>query len=197
MAISFRAGGRIRLHIVNDDGTGLTPLAETLDVRGSVSWSPDGTWIAAGGYDGGSDGLFKVPVAGGAAIRLASGRASDPVWSPDGSLIAYTGAIVAASAPLLAVQDDGTPVTLPPIRLRRGGERYRFLSDGRSLVYMQGDFTWQDFWLLDLATMKSRALTKLANNGAMRTFDITPDDKQIVFDRARDNSDIVLIDLSK
>ena len=29
----------------------------------------------------------------------------------------------------------------------------------------------------------------------MRTFDVTPDGKQIVFDRLRDNSDIVLIDL--
>jgi len=31
----------------------------------------------------------------------------------------------------------------------------------------------------------------------MRTFDITPDGKQIVFDRVRENSDIVLIDLSR
>jgi hypothetical protein len=31
----------------------------------------------------------------------------------------------------------------------------------------------------------------------MRTFDITPDGKHIVFDRIRDNSDIVLIDLQK
>jgi hypothetical protein len=29
----------------------------------------------------------------------------------------------------------------------------------------------------------------------MRTFDITPDGRQIVFDRLRENSDIVLIDL--
>jgi len=29
------------------------------------------------------------------------------------------------------------------------------------------------------------------------TFDITPDGKQIVFDRLRENSDIVLIDLAK
>jgi hypothetical protein len=28
----------------------------------------------------------------------------------------------------------------------------------------------------------------------MRTFDVTPDGKQIVFDRLRDNSDIVLIE---
>ena len=33
------------------------------------------------------------------------------------------------------------------------------------------------------------------NPGAMQTFDITPDGKQIVFDRLRENSDIVLIDL--
>jgi hypothetical protein len=31
----------------------------------------------------------------------------------------------------------------------------------------------------------------------MLTFDITPDGKQIVFDRLRENSDIVLIDLPK
>jgi hypothetical protein len=31
----------------------------------------------------------------------------------------------------------------------------------------------------------------------MRTFDVTADDQQIIFDRARENSDIVLIDLSK
>jgi hypothetical protein len=31
----------------------------------------------------------------------------------------------------------------------------------------------------------------------MRTFDVTPDSKEIVFDRLRDNSDIVLIDLPR
>jgi hypothetical protein len=30
-----------------------------------------------------------------------------------------------------------------------------------------------------------------------RTFDVTPDGKEITFDRLRDNSDIVLIDLQK
>ena len=60
---------------------------------------------------------------------------------------------------------------------------------------MQGDGPSQDFWLLDLKTQQSRLLTRLANSGSMRTFDVTPDGKQIVFDRLRENSDIVLIDL--
>ena len=53
----------------------------------------------------------------------------------------------------------------------------------------------QDFWLLDLTTMKSRRLTRLEPGGEMRTFDITPDGRRIVFDRLSENSDIVLIEL--
>jgi hypothetical protein len=60
---------------------------------------------------------------------------------------------------------------------------------------MQGTGAGQDFWLLDLRTMKSSRLTRLNNPAFMRTFDITPDGKQIVFDRLRGNSEIVLIDL--
>jgi len=60
---------------------------------------------------------------------------------------------------------------------------------------MQGETGCQDFWLLDLATKKTRRLTRLNNRATMRTFDITPDGKEIVFDRLRENSDVVLIDL--
>jgi hypothetical protein len=83
---------------------------------------------------------------------------------------------------------------LPPVLVRPGG--YRFLPNGSGLVYLpriQG----LDFWLLDFATKKSRALTRFSNQGALRTFDITRDGKYIVFDRSRQNSNIVLIDLPK
>jgi Tol biopolymer transport system component len=42
--------------------------------------------------------------------------------------------------------------------------------------------------------MKTRQVARLTDEGS-RTFDITPDGKRIVFDRVRQNSDIVLIDL--
>ena len=67
----------------------------------------------------------------------------------------------------------------------------------QSLIYMQGLLASQDFWLLDLASMKSRPLTRLQNRAAMRTFDVTSDGKQIVFDRLRENSQVVMIDLPK
>ena len=122
------------------------------------------------------------------------GPAQDPVWSPDGSLIAYAGASVGPYAPLLATRPDGTPVEFPKIEMLVGGARARFLPGGKSLV---GLVAAQDFWILDLETMKTRQLAHLINSATVRTFDITPDGKQIVFDRLRENSDIVLIDLPK
>ena len=62
-------------------------------------------------------GLFRIPVDGGTPIRLVTGPAFDPVVSPDGNLIVYAGQQTAV-APLLAVRPDGSPVTLPPIRVR-------------------------------------------------------------------------------
>ena len=66
-----------------------------------------------------------------------------------------------------------------------------------ALVYAQGPFRAQDFWLLDLEKKTSRQLTRLNNSAATQSFDVTADGKQIVFDRVRENSDIVLIDLAR
>ena len=46
-------------------------------------------------------------------------------------------------------------------------------------------------------TGEQRQITRLGNKGNVRGFDITPDGKHIVFDRLRQNSDIVLIDLPR
>jgi Tol biopolymer transport system component/tRNA A-37 threonylcarbamoyl transferase component Bud32 len=195
VAIVIRRQGKLRLHVLAADGGEMRAVAESVDVRGGASWSPDGKWIVVGGIEGGRDGLFKIPADGGEPVRLLTGTAFNPVWSPHGGLIAYMGANVSANAPLLAVREDGAPVELPRILLRRDGERIRFMPDGQSLLYMEGTLRAQDFWLLDLTSMKSRQLTRLTGRDTMRTFDVMPDGKHIVFDRLRDNSDIVLIDL--
>jgi len=62
---------------------------------------------------------------------------------------------------------------------------------------MEGSTPLQNFWLLDLATKKTKPLTHFSNSAAMNTFDITPDGKKIIFDRLRENSDLVLIDVPK
>jgi Tol biopolymer transport system component len=183
----------LRLYLVSADGAELNALAENIDVRGAQSWAPDGKWIVTGGIDASGQGLFKIPVDGGAAVKLVPGMAFNPVWSPDGALIIYAGPNVNSNSPLRAVTPDGSAVRLPEIQIPYAGERFRFLPDGSGVVYMQG-FVRQDFWLLDLRTKTTRPLTKLSSTGALRSFDVTPDGKRIVFDRSRDNSDVVLID---
>ena len=66
---------------------------------------------------------------------------------------------------------------------------------GRELVLMQGGFRRQNLWLLDLTTGRQRQLTNLQPGSTPRSFDISADGKQILFDRVRENSDIVVIEL--
>jgi serine/threonine protein kinase len=196
VAFALRRDGKRQMHVMAADGTRLHPLSGDVDVRGTASWSPDGKWIVAAGSDRDGAGLFKLPVDGGSPVRIATGPFLDPVWSPRGDLIVYGGTQVFTVMPLLAVHPDGTPAKLPEITLQREGERARFLPDGTGLVYMVGStMAGQDFWLLDLGTMRSRRLTQLSNPAAMRTFDVASDGSRIVFDRLRENSDILLINL--
>lgn len=195
VAVVLRSNGAPHLHVGTAEGTEFHRIGDTVNVVGSACWSPDGKWIAVGGSDAKGPGLFKIPIDGGVPVRLVGGNSKDPIWSPDGELIIYIGELVSTSMPLSAIHPDGTPVELPQIKVRTRGERVRFLPQGKGLIYMQGSAPWQEFWLLDLATKKTRQLTHLSSTATMRTFDITPDGKTIVFDRLRDNSDIVLIDL--
>ena len=157
--------GKRHLILIDASGAGHRSLSQDVDVRGAAAWSPDGKQIVTGGNDAQGPGLFLVPVDGGAPRRIGSGPAFDPAWSPTEDLILYIGQ-QGAGAPLLAVRSTGETVPFPAIRIPfGGGGRVRFLPDGKSLVHVQGTVGAQDFWLLDLATGKSRQLTRLSSPG--------------------------------
>jgi Tol biopolymer transport system component len=147
-----------------------------------------------GGRDEKGPGLFIIPIDTSVPIRLLDGQWVNPVWSPRGDLIVYAGRSLIGQVELRGVRPDGTPVDLPRVFVRPGG--YRFLPDGSGLVYLER-IPSLDFSLLDLGTKTTRPITRLENRGALRTFDVTPDGKSIVFDRVRQNSNIVLIELPK
>jgi Tol biopolymer transport system component len=199
VAVVVSKEGKRRLTVMSADGTNAQSLAPSIDIAGTpgaatADWSPNGAWIVTGGSDAQGRALFKIPVDGGAPVRLVDGQAVNPVWSPDGNLIVYVGVFMAGQTELRAVRPEGAPVELPKLGVRPGG--YRFTRDGTGLAYVPG-LQAADFWLLELATKKRRQLTRLSNQGIIQTFDFTPDGKQIVFDRLRENSNIVLIDLPK
>ena len=189
--------GRTRLYVAAADGTDARVLADSLDIRQTPSWSPDGKWIAAVVNENGASPLYKIPVTGGQPVRLADGVLYNPVWSPDGSLIVYTHAPAGAMYPVRGISPDKAPVNLPEIIVRPEGNRCRFLPGGKELVVMEGEFRRQNFWRVELATGRRRQLTDLKTGFLMKDFDVSPDGTQIVFDRVRENSDIVVIDLPR
>jgi len=199
MCFPVRQQARARLYCTTADGTNLRALAESLDVRGAVSWSPDGKWLAVAADQGEGVKLFKVPVDGGAPVRLVDSVSANPVWSTDGKYILYShsGQRQGRTVSVKAVSPEGEPYPLPDLWVDRSGESYRFLPGGRQLVLKQGGFRRQNFWLLDLTTGRRRQLTNLRPGSSLRSFDVSPDGKSILFERVQENSDIVLIELGR
>jgi serine/threonine protein kinase len=195
LCFPVRRAGRSTLYCTNADGSSPQPVAESLNVRGPATWSADSKWIAIAAREGPSVRVFKIPVGGGAPVRLVDSVSFNPVWSPDGTYLLYSGTPRARSAPLRAVTADGKPRAVPALLVDRTGDSYRFLPNGKNVVVKLGGFRHQDFWLLNLATGNLRRLTALRPGESLHRFDISPDGTRVVFERVRENSDVALIEL--
>jgi len=197
VAFPVRRGGVTRLHVMNADGSGVRQVTDQLDVRGSPAWSPDGQWIAVAANRDGQPALFKLPINGGAPVLLVQGFALDPVWSPSGRFLIYSGADVGTTFALKAVAADGSPYPLPELVLSRGARRVAFLGGDGALVMLKGDVSYKELWVRDLKAGRERQLTALGRGFTIADFDISQDGRELLFDRSRDESDIVLIERPK
>jgi Tol biopolymer transport system component len=163
-------------------------------LRGSPAWAPDGQSIACAVNQGGTPRLFRFSPNGDAPVLLVSEYSIDPVWSPDGRFLVFSGPDVGTTFPLRAAAADGRVHPLRSLILTRGARRVSFLRDPHSLVILRGEIGNKNLWLVDLETGIERQLTSLSRNFVIRDFDISGDGREIVFDRVQENSDLVLID---
>jgi WD40 repeat protein len=200
ICFSYRTQGTSGLYVMNANGTNVrTLVADSFDVRGAASWSPDGNWVAVAANRGEGTRLFKIPVDGGPPVRLVDTLSYNPVWSPDGRFIVYSEQQSAGQFEVKAITPDRAPVPIVELQIVGFSPRvpYRFLPDGK-LVVLEGVLgNSQNFFLVELATGQRRQLTDLTPGPVIQNFDVSPDGTQIVFDRLRNNTDIVLMNLAR
>ena len=160
---------------MNSNRTGVTELATSLNVRGVPAWPPIGDWLTSAADQGKTSGLFKVPLDWGPPIQLIGEQAANPVWSPDGRFVVYSGVEVGTRFPLKAAAADGKPYDIPDVVLSRGANRFSFLPGRPVLVVLKGDVWHKNFWLIDLVTGRQRQLTNFSREFLISDFDVSPD----------------------
>ena len=95
---------------------------------------------------------------------------------------------------LEAITAEGKPYALPELILPRAS-RFAFLPGQPVLLVLKGEFWLKNFWRIDLNSGEQRQLTNFSREFLISDFDVSPDGKEIVFGRLKDNSNVVLIDL--
>jgi serine/threonine protein kinase/Tol biopolymer transport system component len=146
------------IHLVSPVGGSERKLSD-FPVHRTLSWSPDGRWLAAG-RDGsatetnpGDAGIYLIPVLGGEPRPMTSARAPAfhryPALSPDRHHLAYASCVsdmITCHVDVVELGTDYTPAG-PPRRLtRRAGwiAGLAWTRDGKSLIY--GDRTTERLW---------------------------------------------------
>ncbi|HZX43698.1 MAG TPA: DNA-binding protein, partial [Myxococcaceae bacterium] len=196
IALAVRRQGRGALSVVNADGTGARTISGALDVQGTPAWSPGGRGLTVAARLDGVPRLFTVPLDGGPPVPLVREHSIDPVWSPAGDLMVYSGADVGTNFPLKAVNADGTahPMSLA---LTRGARHLAFLPGQRAVLVLRGEIGHKNLWRLDLDTGAEQPVTALDADFDLRDFDLSPDGRTLVLEQVKEHSDLVLIDLPR
>ena len=185
---------RTLLHVIDRDGSHRRVIADSLGLRGNPAWAPDGQSIVTAVVRDEEPRLTSIYLNGAPPQSLVAEYSVDPVWSPDGRFLVYSGADIGTTFPLRAAARDGRPYPLPTLILTRGARRVAFSPDGQSLVVLRGDFDHKNFWLIDLRTGAGRLLAELPAEFVIGDFDISPDGSEILFDRVQENSELALIE---
>jgi Tol biopolymer transport system component len=179
------------------DGTNPRIVADSLELQGNPAWAPDGQSITSAAMDHGVPHLFRVPLDGRSPAVLVQEYSVDPAWAPDGRFVVYSGPDIGTTFSVKAVTAEAAEHSLPALTLTRGARHLTFLPGGRALVFLRGEIQHKNLWLLDLETGAERQLTNLSPDFDIRDFDISPDGREVVFEREQERSDVVLLDLPR
>jgi Tol biopolymer transport system component len=197
IAFSVRQHGQTLLYAMQADGLNARIVADSLDLQGAPAWARDGKSITSAAVDHGVPHLFRIPVDGRSPTPIVRDYSVDPAWAPDGAFAVYSGPDIGTTFSLQAVTAEGKSQRMPPLTQTRGGRRLAFLPGGRELVLLRGDIQHKNLWAVNLETGAQRQLTNFPPDFNIQNFDVSPDGREVVLERAEEHSHVVLIDLAR
>jgi serine/threonine protein kinase/Tol biopolymer transport system component len=197
IAFSVEKQGKTQLYVIDSDGGNARLVSAALALSGDLAWTPDSQSIVGAIVKDGEPNLSKIRLDGTPTQPMTTEYSLNPVWSPDGKYLVYSGADVGTRFPLRASAPDGRPYGMASMILTRGARRVAFAPNSGSLVILRGEMAHKNFWLLNPLTGAERQLTDLPSSFVIGDFDVSPDGAEIVFDRLQESSSIALIERAR
>lgn len=163
--------------------------------------SKDSKWIYY--RDGRAQSIMKVPLAGGAPTKIASGFFSQIAQSADGRLLAFLNAPEVKGGKydfkIMFVSTDGStppePIEADP-RFGREDRPFagllRFMPDGKGYAYGVLEDSVSNIWVQPLDRSAARPLTHFTSD-VIRDFEWSVDGKNLIVVRGHNDSAIVLL----
>jgi Tol biopolymer transport system component len=179
---------------MDNDGSHVTVLTESLKLQGNPVWSPDGRSVVSAVVYDGEPRLTRIFLNGDPAVAMLGEYSVDPIWSPDGRFLVYSGRDIGTTFPVRAAAADGRAYAIPSLILTRGARRLVILRDPPALIVLRGDIGHKDIWAVDLQGRGERQLTALPPDFTVNDFDISADGSELILDKVEDNSDMALIE---
>ena len=139
--------------------------------------------------------VAQVPVEGGPPQALAGEQGADPVWSPAGDLVAFSGADIGTTFPVRLVRADGSATNLRAPTLTRGARHLVFLPEGRALLVLRGEIGHKNLVRIELESGAEEPVLELPPDVDLRDFDLSADGRELVLEQVKEYSDLVLIEL--
>jgi serine/threonine protein kinase len=178
-----------------DAGGGNLKQITTGHYNQNPACSPDGQWVAYESLTSGGFAVMKVPIDGGAPVKVSKALGQDAAFSPDGKMIAFASVegsgtkarpvwVVAPStggAPLYTIDADP-----------RHSDRVRFTLDGQSLAYTVNDHGVSNLWSAPLAGSQPKQLTDFKSD-LIFDFAWSRDGKSLALSRGQVSRDVVLL----
>ncbi|HET7711953.1 MAG TPA: protein kinase [Thermoanaerobaculia bacterium] len=137
--------GNLEIWIAEGDGSNARQLSnDGVDAENPVS-TPDGKWVIYNSFHPEKRGVWKVPVGGGSAVQVVSGRTAIPEVSPDGQYVAYLadGRTPQAQLRVARLADGKDTGFSVPVRARRRTSailgRSRWMPGSNAIAYLAQD----------------------------------------------------------